>query len=170
MVGVQAECTACLFPVPERPSAAPDLQHFRLLHNLISSSTPPTFFHENVIIYEEDAERLEGELQANLKLPKEFQRSVRSIKQESMERILQDQPCRRSHQANSSSSSPRILATVSIMDLTSMAVAAGCGPFPVEPYILVRDEFPEMVNRLESLRHAYLSGQPKTGKLEPTSY
>jgi hypothetical protein len=117
---------------------------------------------------EEDAEELEDRLKENSQLPESSRRPVTAIKQESIERILKEQPYRRAHRAEILQSK-RLLATATIMDLTSLGAEARTS-FLDKSYILIRDEYKKMIDIVKSEYpggdgSVFLSGQPGIGEL-----
>jgi hypothetical protein len=169
MVSVQVACTCCLFSVPDRTFADAELETFICLQNLLSGPSPPEFFLD-VIFLEEDAAELDKKLKDNSELPEPSRLSVKSIKQGFIKQVLDQQPdrCER-FKAHDFSSSEPFPTKVTILDFTSLDVARL--PFRDESYILVRQDYGEVMAILESRRKGgmgsvCITGQPGIGEVE----
>jgi hypothetical protein len=110
--------------------------------------------HEDVILLEQDATDLDKELEANLQLPERSRRPVNYIKQDFFSRVLDQQQERLENQKDVISRRKPVLARISILDLSNIG-ACGKGSFPLEPYILIRQEYRKAIGDLE---RGYLGG------------
>jgi hypothetical protein len=128
------------------------LKLFNDLQNLISgpSSSFGGLFGDDVIFLKDDATNLDNQLKTNAALPSLSRRSVRAVKQEFVRRVLDEQQHRRSLYADASNTpTTHLYMKVSLLDLSRLGPAR-LAPFPVEPYILIRDEYGKAMDILRS--------------------
>jgi hypothetical protein len=96
-------------------------EELSILHDLMFRSPPPSIIYEDVIFLEEDASKLEIELNRNVRVPSLHRPLVIAVKQKCVERVLGRQARRHSLTLDETLTT-HVLMKVSLLDLSSVVV------------------------------------------------